>query len=130
MAEGINRISGSPLVTRRAASQRRYALCPHRHAERLIRVSPFVFHLAFKRKKTMGARKSCSLAGKVFGFLLALLEWGKFLAFMIESVFEIRVFFGKRDAFLSQESDHLYPYLSHGGGPFMFLSISGRSTPL
>lgn len=36
---------------------------------------------------------------KVFGFLLALLEWEKFLAFMIESVFEIQVFFGKRDAF-------------------------------
>ena len=63
---------------------------------------------------------------KEFGFLLALLEWEKFLAFMIESVFEIQVFFGKRDAFLSQESDHLYPYLSHGGGPFMFLSISGK----
>jgi len=66
------------------------------------------------------------LLKKVFGFLLALLEWEKFLAFMIESVFEIQVFFGKRDAFLSQESDHLYPYLSHGGGPFMFLSISEK----
>lgn len=70
-------------------------------------------------------KRVCSCL-KVFGFLLALLEWEKFLAFMIESVFEIQVFFGKRDAFLSQESDHLYPYPSHGGGPFMFLSISGK----
>ena len=46
-------------------------------------------------KKDEG-EQSLQLLKKVFGFLLALLEWEKFLAFMIESVFEIRVFFGKK----------------------------------